>query len=462
LDWLRDRLEKIYEKEIAAFDLDPWELRNKYIDVILERTPQNVNAFLRSNFGSLTAEKRTHVMRILEMQRQEMLMFTSCGWFFDEISGMETVQILQYACRAIQLAESETEASLENEFLKRLAKAPSNLESFNDGADVYREYVLPSQLTLTQIGMHFAVASLYAENPDDIVVFNYDAKSSEFRRIVQGNQRLVLGRTHVNSKVTLSNKDFSFVVLYLGQHHLIGKAFREIPLDEYNGFAENVIKAFQESNLSTVLELFKTYPEQRSFSFFDMFKDEQIKLLNGILDYGVSLAASSYKKINDRNYNLLNVMRTKQLDPPKILVKNLEMVVNIDLINLFSGENAKIDVTELHRVVEEVEKWNFLVDSAQLDFICARKLDSMLLNVGDFSNGNGEKARQLVVNIHEALKLLGRIGVYPELNDIQNTVYRQIMRLPKDVQGNTRKELYEFATYINLDVSKIPRAKISA
>lgn len=462
LDWLRDKLEKIYEKEITAFDLNPWEIRNKYIEVILNRSSENVNSFLKDNFGSLSAEKRTHVMRILEMQRQEMLMYTSCGWFFDEISGIETVQILQYACRAIQLAQSETEASLEGEFLNRLSKAPSNLDKFKDGAEVYRDYVLPSQLTLTQIGMHFAATSLYAENPDEIVVFNYDAKSSEFKRIVQGNQRLVLGRTQVNSNVTLSKKEFSFVVLYLGQHHLIGKAFQDIPLEEYKGFSENVIKAFKDSNLSDVLELFKTYPEQRSFSFFDMFKDEQIKLLNSVLDRGVELAASSYKKINDRNYNLLTVMRAKHLDPPKILVKNLEMVLNNEMVRLFSNGNSKIAISELLLVVEEIEKWSFLVDSAQLDFICAKKLDSLLIDMGDFSNGNSEKARELVVNIHEALKLLARVGVYPELNDIQNTVFRQIMRLPKDVQGDTRKELYEFAAFINLDVSKIPRSKVSA
>ncbi|MCA1763938.1 MAG: DUF3536 domain-containing protein [Cryomorphaceae bacterium] len=462
LDWLRGNLEKIFEREISTFDVDPWEVRNAYIDVILERNSKTVNKFLRTHFGSLSAERRTHVMRILEMQRQEMLMYTSCGWFFDEISGIETVQILQYACRAIQLAESETDASLEGEFLERLSKAPSNFSGFENGADVFQSYVLPSQLTLTQIGMHFAVASLYAENPDEIVVFNYGAKSSAFKRIVQGNQRLVLGRTHVNSKVTLSDKEFSFVVLYLGQHHLIGKAFSGIPLEEYNGFADRVIRAFQDSNLSEVLEQFKTYPEQRSFSFFDMFKDEQIKLLNGILEYGVELAASSYKKINDRNYNLLNVMRAKHLDPPKILVKNLEMVVNNDLAKLFSNGNSRIDIPELVRVVEEVEKWDFLLDSAQLDFTCSKKLDSMLADIGDFSNGNGEGAKQLVVNIHQALKLLARVGVYPELNDIQNTVFRQIMRLPNNVQGDTRKELYDFAAYINLDVSKIPRQKVTA
>ena len=463
LNWLRDKLEQLYVKELKPYKVDPWALRNRYIDVLLNRDPERSEEFLKDEFGSLGKPERTHIMRLLEMQRHELLMFTSCGWFFDEISGIETVQILQYACRAIQLAESESTVNLHSEFLKQISKAKSNLNNFADGADVYTQKVLPSQLTLTQIGMHYAVASLYAENLDDIDIFNYTCKSSHFKRITQGTQRLVVGRTHVKSKVTLSEKHFSYIVLYFGQHHFVGKAFEEIPIDYYEDFVSRIIEAFENSHLSEVLELFKLYPEQRNFSFFDMFKDEQIKLLNGIVDYSMSLAATSYKKINDRNYNLLNVMRTKHLDPPKMLVRNLEMVLNNELQEVFKSENGnRIDIMALETSVETIERWNFRIESTDLEFLCTHKLEALLAGLGELNNGNRKRAKAIIRNVRSSLELLARVDVYPELNNIQDVVFTYIKKLPKNIAADTRSVLYNFAEYINLDVSSTMEPKVNA
>jgi len=463
LDWLRDKLEILYTQELKKYAVDPWDIRNKYIDVLLDRKPEKSEKFLENEFGKVTREEKVHLMRLLEMQRHELLMYTSCAWFFDEISGIETVQVLQYACRAIQLAESESTLNLHTDFLRGISKAKSNIRDYADGADVYTRFVLPSQLTLTQIGMHYAVASLYAENFDDIDIFNYNCKSSHHKRITQGRQRLALGRTHVQSRVTLSDKHFSYIVLYFGQHHFVGKAFEEIPIEEYEDFVFRIIDAFEHSNLSEVLELLKLYPEQRNFSFFDMFKDEQIKLLNGIVNYSLDLAASSYKKINDRNYNVLNVMRTKHLDPPKMLIKNLELVLNNELQALFKSENGnKIDVMALETTVQTIERWNFRVESAELDFLCKQKLESLLSDLGQMNNGNRKLAKALIKNVRSALELLARVDVYPELNNIQDIVFTYIKYLPKNITADTRTILYNFAEYINLEVEHFKELSIKS
>lgn len=459
LDWLRDELEIVYEKYMGAKHKNPWKLRNDYIEVLLDRTPERVDDFLAQNFGALSEDERTHVMRLLEMQRHELLMYTSCAWFFDEISGIETVQVLQYACRAIQLAESESNAELELEFKKRISKAESNLEEYGNGAEVYERFVRPSMLSLTQIGMQYAVSSLFAEDPDDITVFNYKCRSTEFRRIVQGSQRLALGRTHVRSKVTLSEKKFSFVALYLGQHHLVGKAFQDIPSDEWKEFADRVTEAFQESNLSKVIEVLRLYPEQRSFSFFDMFKDEQIKMLNDILEESQSLAASSYRKINNRNYNMINVMRNSQLNPPRMLVRNLEMVLNNELRELFANGNMRISIPDLKRVVGEIKSWGFSIDHEELDFICANKLNLMLENYGPPANESVSDFLKLLSNMKDALELLGKVGIYPELNEIQDVVFHYVQSLSDNVDTDARDRLFQFAEYVNLEVDQLKKVK---
>lgn len=459
LDWLREELIKLYEESMGAYHPDPWKLRNEYIDIILDRSTENVDDFLKNNFSELNAREKTHIMRLLEMQRHALLMYTSCGWFFDEISGIETIQILQYASRAIQLGEGESDYELEDKFEELLSEAISNLPNLGTGKDVYINKVKPSRLSLTQIGMHYAVSSLFAEDPDAISVFNYTCKSTDFRRIIQGSQRLAVGRTHVSSRVTVSNKDFSFVVLYMGQHHLVGIAFEKIPVAEFKAFTDKVIAAFQQSNLSEVFDLFKLYPENRSFSFFDMFKDEQINMLNHILAHNIELAATSYKNINDRNYNLLNVMKSTDLHLPPMLVRNIELVVNNELREIFKFGIDKVNIHALKRVIGEVKKWDFQMDHAELNFLCAKTLDDMLSRLGTLTNGNADKARGLLKNTQDALELLAKVGIKPELNEIQDVIFTHLVDINPEIPEDIKDQLKRFATYINLDVDLILNRK---
>ncbi len=128
LDWLRDQLALRYESRAGEFLKDPWEARNDYIHVILNRSPENIDGFFqRHATRELKGAAQVSALRLLEMQRHALLICTSCGWFFDELSGLETVQVIQYAARAIQLANELFGEDLEAGFLKLLEAAKSNL-----------------------------------------------------------------------------------------------------------------------------------------------------------------------------------------------------------------------------------------------------------------------------------------------------------------------------------------------
>ena len=113
---------------------------------------------------------------MMEVQRNAMLMYTSCGWFFDELSGIETTQIMQYACRAMQLVSQVSDIRLEEEFLKRMEHAPTNITSLGNGKEVYRKYVIPAKTNLQRVGMHYAVASIFEDDPESFPVFNYTTR----------------------------------------------------------------------------------------------------------------------------------------------------------------------------------------------------------------------------------------------------------------------------------------------
>src|SRR5258706_2158862 len=159
LDWLRDTVNEIFDREGEKVLRDPAIARNDYINVVLNRNDNTVKKFLKSNM--IDSASSTDVLRLMEMQRHAMLMYTSCGWFFDEVSGIETTQVLQYACRVIQLASQTGGVDLESEFSKRLELAPSNVPALKNGNEIYLRFVVPARPNLKRVGMHFAVSSIF-------------------------------------------------------------------------------------------------------------------------------------------------------------------------------------------------------------------------------------------------------------------------------------------------------------
>src|SRR5215470_17604714 len=105
LDWLRDALIPLTEKAAAPLFDNVWAARNTYINVVLDRSSAATAHFLATHANhELSSEERIIALKLMEMQRHALLMYTSCGWFFDEISGIETVQIIAYAGRVLHLA----------------------------------------------------------------------------------------------------------------------------------------------------------------------------------------------------------------------------------------------------------------------------------------------------------------------------------------------------------------------
>ncbi|MFM7488384.1 MAG: DUF3536 domain-containing protein, partial [Cytophagales bacterium] len=245
LDWLRDSVAHIFEKEGGTVLENPWHARNEYINVVLNRSDKSIQAFLQHH--ALPHASENKILRILEMQRHAMLMYTSCGWFFDEISGIETIQVIQYACRVVQLASQIGGIDLEPEFIQRLEKAPSNTQE--NGAIVYKKLVVPARTNLKRVGMHFAVSAIFEEEPESLTIFNYSTSNESFIKKEAGEQKLVLSITKVKSLVTKSEKKFAFAVIYLGKHNIIGNISLEMQPDEFAGMQFRMVRAFEEGRL---------------------------------------------------------------------------------------------------------------------------------------------------------------------------------------------------------------------
>ncbi len=380
MDWLRDSLIMIYEEHASEFLLDNWQARDDYVDLVLDRSDEMLNSFLKTHSSrELSNTEIVHLLKLMEMQRYAMLMYTSCGWFFDEISGLETVQVIQYAARAIQLARDVAGIDLEQSFIRLLERAPSNLPDLQNGAEVYKRYVQPSVLDLIRVGAHYAVSSLFSENPgEDTDVYCFHAESDVFDLLKLGQQRLVLGKAHLQSRITREKSTVYFSVLHFGDQNLMGSVRQDLDDREFMQAHEQIKGAFQRGNIAEVIALTDQHLGKNHYSLWHLFKDEQRKAINQVVDTMLTDVKGIYRQVYQRHYPLIQATSEMSIPLPRVLSTTASFILNNDLRQALTGEDGKPDLDELEQLSAEANQLKIEIDKETLAFEASRILNESI------------------------------------------------------------------------------------
>jgi alpha-amylase/alpha-mannosidase (GH57 family) len=415
LDWLHDELMIVYREEGKIFH-DADEARNEFIEVILNRDEGNVNAFISRHLRN--GASASQALRLLEIQRNALLMYTSCGWFFDEISGIETTQILQYACRSIQLASQVSDKEFDESFIQKLQQAPSNETAYGDGGKVYRKFVKPALINLKRVGMHYAVSSIFEEDPADLPLFNYKTTKEYFIRREAGEQKLALGITKVKSKVTWSEKRFVFAVLYLGQHTIIGSISLDMDEEKFRNMQVRILKAFDESRVGDVIGIMQTFFGPDKYTLWNLFKDEKRKVLSMIMEKSMAQVENSFRKIYNKDYPLINALAKNEIPIPVAYKTTLQYVVNADLKKCFTSE--RVNIQELQRIETELSKWKLKIeDPERIAQLAETHIYSILSHIQKEKENTARIER-----LNNLFPFLLRFKIKPNLYLSQNLYFR--------------------------------------
>lgn len=417
LNWLRDQLAPLFEREGARLFQDPWKARNEYIDVMLERSDEAIQAFLaRHARRELSPLERVSALRLLEMQKHALFMFTSCGWFFDEISGIETNQILQYALRAMDYALEVCKVELHSEFERRLNEAPSNV--YPSGGVAYRQHVIPTRVTLERVAMHFAVASLFVENPEGLDLFNYQASVEFFDKIEAGTPKYVVGRLVIRSKRSTKERTFCFSVLYLGQQHIIGNISGEMNRSTFDEMYARSAKAFQAANIGELIGILQEYFGPEKFTFSSLFTDEKVEIIQHITEQSLSLAEANFRNVFNDNYQLMAGLEEAGLPVPDAWRSIAAYVLNDDLLNFFREEDTS-DPRLLRRIADDIKRWNLkLSDPEAVQLAISQRI------IEEMENLNlDESSVPRVKWLSEVLRHIGELQLKPDLWRSQNVFY---------------------------------------
>lgn len=376
-DWIRDDLIALYEKEIQAYTQNPWEARNKYIRVILDRSDQNVESFLSENFrADLSHDDKVKLLKLLEMQYHAMLMYTSCGWFFDEVTGIESMQDIFYAKRAIQLAEEISGLSYEEEFTKKLQNIPSNIPAYGTALTAYNKFVKPMALDMIRVGAHYAVSSLFEEFPEEVSLYNFSASVKTKHLYEAGKQKIIIGRTEFRSNITWETVDISYAVLHMGDNHLFGGVREYMGSEAFDQTHENLTKFFKKGNIYEIFNTLDTSFGHHNYSFWHLFRDEQRKIMELVMDNTLKNVENTMQHIYENSYPLLQTFKDINMAVPNRLKMPVDMAVNNKLIKELEREDFDIDrFTSLLNSATEI---NVSLDVVTLSFMTDNKLNQLM------------------------------------------------------------------------------------
>ncbi len=287
------------------------------------------------------------------MQRHALLMYTSCGWFFDDVGGIETRQILQYAGRVLQLSAELFGGGLEERFLVLLEAATSNDPAAGDGRRIYEESVRPAMVSLERVGAHYGVSSLFTDYDEDARVYCYDVRREDFRVLEAGRARLAIGHARVGSGITGESEAVAFGALHLGDHNLSGGA---IPFPGEKPYAELVrgaVELFRRADLTEILRVVDRNFGAGVYALRLLFRDEQQKVLGQILGSALGEADALYRQIYAEHAPLMRFLSGHGIAQPRGFRMAAELALNTSLRHEL--EKDELDLARMSAVLEEAK-----------------------------------------------------------------------------------------------------------
>jgi alpha-amylase/alpha-mannosidase (GH57 family) len=423
LDGVRDELDTLFEARASRLFRDPWAARDDYVEVVLDRSRESIGAFLaRHQRQPLAGPDRSEALKLFELQRHRLLMYASCGWFFDDVSGIETVQILRYAARALQLArEVGGSAEPEERFLRRLGAAPSNVPKVGAGDVVYRRHVVPAVVDLRRVIAHYAIAAAYEARAEEATtVYAYRVSRVEWVREAYGDTSLTAGRVRVTSEITGEAEEAAVAVLHFGGHDFHCAQRDTLGPEAFARVREELFQHFTSHSLSEVVRALDRHFPGKTYGIPDLFLEERRRILAAVTDAVLRRYEGAYRRLYEENRRLLQYLRDVDAPAPEALVLAVRYVLRREIGRELEGLAAAEGIpTRLAELLEEARSLGLepVLDGA----VTADQLERTLL--GHLARLRGAVTAERVGRALAVLEIGRRLGCMPDLWAAQNRLF---------------------------------------
>jgi hypothetical protein len=335
LDLLRDRAATVVGEDLPLLDDDAARARH-----LAAR-------------GLPDGEARLRELRRCELGRYCQLMYTSCGWFFDEISGLEGTQILRYANRALELYHQLTGEDLEPRFLALLSEAKSNLPDLGDGAEVYRRLVVPSRVTHERLAAQEAILSLFIQRPRELEYGHYQVKRFSERRAGDARFGLITGRINLRWLPTGEANELSYAVLHVGAADVCcavaptATTVRDVP--------DNIWREWPRQSIARLLRAIERGFGAAEFTVKDLLLEERHRVLREVYGDLLKGVGEEYARLYDNHRHTMHVLRDAGLPIPEPLKLAAESVLGARFEAEIARQRGSRDPARYRRAIKMAE-----------------------------------------------------------------------------------------------------------
>ncbi|MGD0891734.1 MAG: DUF3536 domain-containing protein [Terracidiphilus sp.] len=461
LDELRDAIAPLTEEQGSKLFKDVWAARDAYIDVLLNRDTEQVDRFLNTHAThALSGDERVRALELMEMQRHAQLMYTSCGWFFDDIGGIETVQIIAYAARVLQLARQVFGAqadALEPAFLARMAEAKSNEARFGDGAQIYKRCVDTMELGLEQVAAHYAISSVFSSFAEETDLFCYRVRRISFAIYTSGRGRLALGRAHIASAITGHQQSFSFAVLHFGDQNITAavKPYTDADAAAFDAFAAHAEEQVQLARFPEVIRLLDREYGRVDYSLTSLFSDEQRRIVELILNSTLWDIENSLTTIYEDHASLLHYLSQAGLPKPPALTLAAGFAINAGLRRALEAD--PIDVAQMRSFLTLAKADQVPLETATLSYIADQRMKRAMVEL-QMSAGSLEMLDRALTLARNLVELPIELNLWQAQNiwyEILRTSKYGLTSLGKDDRPRWDQGFNDLATCLSIDFASI-------
>jgi hypothetical protein len=324
---------------------------------------------------ALNGDEQVTALKLMELQRHALLMYTSCGWFFNELSRPEPLQVIQYAGRVVQLAQDLFNENIEASFLYILEQAKSNKPEQGDGRRIYESMVRPAALDLTRVAAHYAINSLFHEYNEENRIYCYTVNNEDYGKTDCGKSRLVVGRLRVTSSITWESGVFSYGVFHLGGHVINAGVRRYQGEEAYQAMVKELSRACASADFTGVIRLLDKHFGSSTYSLKSLFRDEQRDVLDHILESTMMEIETAYRQLYEHHYPPMRFLSELGGPVPKAFHSAAELIINIDLHRLIDSDD--MNTADVKNLVETAKTWQVELDADGIGYDLKTRLEKM-------------------------------------------------------------------------------------
>lgn len=421
LDFVRDELIKTFDTLGREYFKDPWAARNDYIDLMMDRGLDAQHCFFLKHATEKAWNDRSGALMLLEMQKNALFMYTSCGWFFDEISGIETVQIMQYAARALELNKLLTGNDLEPAFVEKLALAPSNLKELKNGAHVYERYVKPQAMPVEKIAVQHIVSLMADETANPQHAYAYEVTHFAPQKLLADEAMLWMGEITLKSTVTLQQASLHFAVLRRGTADFTS-AVSPIGQEGMQTVREQLEALFRQKHYEETKAYILAHFTQ-SYPLSGMLNDVRRKVVQNTLRHMDEQTDQFFTHVFEAQYPVVRHLQLIGAPVPQTFLTVASFVLAQDI--QAEVRAAEMNVSALEELMEDVQALG--LNLAQIPQVQEAVTDKVTSAAFTFARNPEDKTAAM--KLVELLNYMEIFGFQPDTVKAQEFVFLGLHRL---------------------------------